>query len=186
MWPAKIDPVRTQPRVLTSPLMLAPCLAVMYSVVLQSQPLAGDLVRAQRPQTTLQETVEALKATLSIEHAVVVSVVATNVLALSVAAPSEVGGPFQLAIEAAFLGRLTDDELTAALAHELGHVWIFAHHPYLQTERLANEIAMRAVTRENLERVYEKVWKRVDTKGDISQFLGPKSVAGLAPANDPR
>ena len=31
--------------------------------------------------------------------------------------------------------------------HELGHVWIFTHHPYLQTEQLANRIAMRLVSR---------------------------------------
>jgi hypothetical protein len=59
------------------------------------------------------------------------------------------------------------------VAHELGHVWIFTHHPYLQTERLANSIAMRGVTRESLERVYRKVWQREGVKGDLVQFLGP-------------
>ena len=63
-------------------------------------------------------------------------------------------------------------ELRAVVAHELGHVWIFTHHPYLQTERLANSIAMRVVSRQNLEKIYDKVWQRGGTKGDIVQFLG--------------
>ena len=45
--------------------------------------------------------------------------------------------------DAAFLDTLTDDEVEAEVAHELGHVWIFTHHAYLQTEGLANQIAMR-------------------------------------------
>jgi predicted Zn-dependent protease len=68
---------------------------------------------------------------------------------------------------------LTPDELEAAIAHELGHVWVFTHHPYLQTEELANQIAMRAVSRESLERVYGKVWERGGMKGDLVRFLGP-------------
>ena len=63
-----------------------------------------------------------------------------------------------MAFEGAFVDSLTDDELRAVVAHELGHVWIFTHHPYLQTEQLANKIALRVVTRETLERVYDKVW----------------------------
>jgi hypothetical protein len=48
----------------------------------------------------------------------------------------------------------------------------FGHHPYLQTERLANEIAMRVVSRESLLRVYRKVWERGGAKGDLARFLG--------------
>jgi predicted Zn-dependent protease len=89
-----------------------------------------------------------------------------------------------LSVEASFLDTLTDSELEAAVAHELGHVWIFTHHPFLQTEELANKIAMRAVTRETLQRVYAKVWERSGTKGDLAWFLGDVpssgSTAGLA------
>ena len=84
---------------------------------------------------------------------------------------------------ASFLDALNDEELEAAVAHELGHVWIFTHHPFLQTEELANKIAMRAVTRETLQRVYAKVWERGGTKGDLAWFLGDApsgSTAGLA------
>ena len=60
------------------------------------------------------------------------------------------GGGFTLSFEAGFAERLTEDELTAAVAHELGHVWIYTYFPFLQTEQLANEIAMRVVSRESL------------------------------------
>ena len=75
---------------------------------------------------------------------------------------------------------LSDDELLAAVAHELGHVWIFTHHPYLQTEQLANDIAMRLVSRDALAQMYERVWSRRGTKGDLVRFLGPQPQAGLA------
>ena len=92
---------------------------------------------------------------------------------MSVEAPTDPKKAFLLTIDASFLDTLSDEELEAAIAHELGHVWIFTHHPYLQTEELANQIAMRAVSRESLERVYAKVWERGGTKGDLARFLGP-------------
>ena len=54
------------------------------------------------------------------------------------------------------------------VAHELGHVWIYTHHPYLQTEQLANQIAMRVVSRESLDSVYGKVW--ADAGGPLPRF----------------
>jgi hypothetical protein len=79
---------------------------------------------------------------------------------------------FLLSMEEDFLDELTDEELQAAIAHELGHVWIFTHHPYLQTEALANRIAMRIVSRDSLVLVYEKLWKRQGTGGDLARFVG--------------
>jgi hypothetical protein len=86
------------------------------------------------------------------------------------------GGPatFQMRFEERFLAGLDEDDLKAIIAHELGHVWIYTHHPYLQTERLANTVAMRAVPRESLERVYSKLWERDGTKGDLARFIGPQ------------
>ena len=85
-------------------------------------------------------------------------------------------------IDATFLARLTDEELEAAIAHELGHAWLFTHHPYLQTEELANQIAMRVVTRATLERLYGKVWKHGATRAELASMLGPepRAAAGLA------
>jgi hypothetical protein len=119
---------------------------------------------------------------LLITSPIVVSIVPSNTLMMSVEAPTETRSTFLLSIDASFLDTLSDDELEAAIAHELGHVWIFTHHPFLQTEELANQIAMRAVKRESLERVYAKVWERGGTKGDLVRFLGAApatSAAGL-------
>ena len=115
-----------------------------------------------------------------------ISLVPKNALMMSVEAPADASGTFQLSIEASFLDVLNEDELEAAIAHELGHVWVFTHHPFLQTEQLANEIAMRAVSRDSLERVYEKMWKRGDAKGDLARFLGPQPAVGLASTSQPK
>jgi predicted Zn-dependent protease len=89
-----------------------------------------------------------------------------------------------LKVEEGFVSGLTDAELAAAVAHELGHVWIFTHHPFLHTEQLANDIAMRLVSRDSLEQLYERVWSRRGSKGDLARFFGPQSQAGLAPGDD--
>ena len=156
------------------------CLLGLHAITTHRSFAQERSVAFRTDQRRLQLLVNDLKARLSIPEPVVVSIVPTNPLMMSVTAPTENSTEFQLAIEAAFLELLTEDELEAAIAHELGHVWVFTHHPYLQTEALANSIAARVVNRGSLERVYDKVWKRGGTKGDIVQFLGPQPVAGLA------
>jgi hypothetical protein len=115
---------------------------------------------------------DGLRSKLAIAAPVEVTLVDRNELAFSVAPPRVEGGAYQVAIEASYLDLLSEAEIEAALAHELGHVWIFTHHPYLQTELLANRIAMRTASRESLASVYEKVWKRLGAKGDLDVFLG--------------
>jgi hypothetical protein len=69
---------------------------------------------------------------------------------------------------------MNDGELDAAVAHEMGHIWIFTHFPYLQTESLANQQALKLVSRSELQKVYEKMWMwRGETHGDLSELLGP-------------
>lgn len=120
-------------------------------------------------QMRLQALVDDLCARLSLTEKVRVALVPENPLIVSVQASAD--GAFQLAFEERFLNELTNEDLEAVLAHELGHVWIFTHHPYLQTEQLANQVAMRVVTRDSLERVYEKVWQRGGFKGSMARFL---------------
>ena len=134
---------------------------------------ADGVGSAESTVATLQLLVSDLKERLSLPAPVVVTIVPSNTLMMSVEAPSDGNGPFVLSIDADFLETLTDDEIEAAIAHELGHVWVFTHHPFLQTEELANQIAMRAVSRESLDRVYEKVWARGGNKGDLVRFSGP-------------
>lgn len=143
--------------------------------------MAATSARAnERPDATamavrLQALVDLLRTELKVPQDVAVQVVEKNPLMASVE-PAKEGDSFVLSIEEAFANRLTDDELKGVIAHELGHVWIFTHHPYLQTEQLANRIAMRLVSRENLEQVYQKVWKD-GAKGDLGHFLGLSAVA---------
>jgi hypothetical protein len=122
-----------------------------------------DVVRVQR-------IVDDLKGRLEIPQTVTVSIVDRNPLMVSVAPAS--GGGFALLLEEGFAERLTEDELTAAVAHELGHVWIYTHFPYLQTEQLANEIAMRVVSRESLVPVYAHMFERARVDGDLNEYLG--------------
>jgi peptidase M48-like protein len=80
---------------------------------------------------------------------------------------------YRISFDRQFLENLNDDEIVAAIAHELGHVWIFTHHPYLQTEALANDIALRVVDRETMKKVYSKLWAHTGTSGNIDELLGP-------------
>ena len=118
--------------------------------------------------------VEALKNQLGIPNLIEVNVVDGNRLGFS----SERGrqpGTFLISADAQLLNELDDETLTAALAHEMGHIWIYTHHPYLQTEALANHIAMRVVSRDALKRLYAKLWAFKGTSGDIDALLGPQA-----------
>lgn len=134
---------------------------------------------AEDTARSLQRVLDRVKARLGLEHSVVVVVVPADPFLVSVEAP-QAGGAFVVRVERRVLELLTADELEAALAHELGHVWVFTHHPYLQTEQLANDVAMRVVSRNALARVYEKVWQAGGAKGNLSAFLGaePATAGG--------
>jgi hypothetical protein len=123
-----------------------------------------------RDQQRIQEIVNEFMTKLTMGHKVAVAVVPKNPLMLSVEPDDST--QFLLSVEEDFIGELTQDELEAAIAHELGHVWIFTHHPFLHTEVLANHIAQRLVPRSSLVQVYEKVWKRQGTQGDLTRFVG--------------
>lgn len=138
------------------------------------QPLNGDTPAPADTAPSIasrsadvQAIVDEFRASLGIPQAVVVSVVPRNRLLVSVErVPQQ--ARFSLAIQEDFLAGLTQEELGAVVAHELGHVWIFTHHPYLHTEELANQIAMRLVSRDTLERVYAKVWQQVGVEGKLT------------------
>jgi hypothetical protein len=137
--------------------------------------LASGLdARAPRSVDALQELVNRLSAELGLQASITAVIVPANPLLVSVQPVEGSREAFRMAFEEHFLTGLDEEEVTAIVAHELGHVWIFTHHPYLQTERLANKVAMRVVPRANLERVYSKVWAREGVKGDMLRFLGPR------------
>jgi hypothetical protein len=140
------------------------------------QPIRAKAVHADRD--LVQHVVDDSRTRLSIPQEVRVAIVAENALMVSVQRDPEHDGAFLLSFEETFLELLTEEDIRAVVAHELGHVWIFTHHPFLQTEQLANEIAMRIVTRESLEPVYEKVRKRAGGSIDLARNLGG-SATGL-------
>lgn len=120
----------------------------------------------------VQSLIDDLRVQMSIPAEVTATIVAKNPLLVSVVPAEARPGAFTLEFEDGFVDTLDDAELRAVIAHELGHVWIFTHHPYLQTEKGANDVAMRVVSRDTLRDVYSKVWERTGLKGDLARFLG--------------
>src|SRR5262245_1777666 len=86
----------------------------------------------------VQSIVDQMRSRLGLVPSVRALPVSENSRVASIRRDSEQRNAFVLSIEEDFLDSLTDDELGAVAAHELGHVWIFTHHPFLQTEELAN------------------------------------------------
>ena len=110
----------------------------------------------------IQRVVADLKSQLAISQTVDVKMVETNARLFSIAPVENARGTFLLSVEEDFAEALDDVELRAAVAHELGHVWIYTHFPYLQTEELANDIASRVIGRDTLAPLYSKVWKKAE------------------------
>jgi predicted Zn-dependent protease len=127
---------------------------------------ASDSAASRR----IQKIVDALREDLGVSHPVTVELVETNALKASVGPVKGAPGTYRLALDRGFVSQLTEEELRAVLAHELGHVWIYTHHPYLQTEQLANKVALQVVSRESLERVYGKVWTDAADRGSLPRF----------------
>ena len=124
----------------------------------------------------VQLVVDSLRERLAISADVAVTMVEHDERRLSVRrVPGD--SSFALSVERGFAEALTAAQLEAALAHELGHVWIYTHHPYLQTEQLANRIAMRAVPRQQLVAVYSTMWGADSVHGSLEAFLGLETTA---------
>jgi hypothetical protein len=141
--------------------------SVLFLMVGFTTKLGGDERAAVR---TLQSIVDELRGQLALPVEVTASIVPTNALLVSVQ-PLDGRAAFQMSFQESFLDGLDADEVRTIVAHELGHVWIFTHHPYLQTEVGANDIALRVVSRQSLERVYGKVWAHQGVKGSLARFV---------------
>jgi len=159
--------------------MIRFCVLVLL-LCLPSVPLDGASVRVKdakaraRAERTnqIQLMSDQLRLRLGIMERVMVTLARRNPLVMSVETLGTRSGPFVISVDEAFVATLTDVEIEAAIAHELGHVWIYTHHPYEQSERYANDIALRVVNRDALEPVYVKVWKRTGIKGNLAEYIG--------------
>ena len=130
----------------------------------------------------LAEIVRALCARLRIDSTIEVRIDDRNSKMVSSQPLSGASSGYLLSFDRRFLEDLDEDEIAGAIAHELGHIWIFSHHPYLQTEELANEVALQVVTRETMKKVYGKMWAHTGTAGDIDELLGPIRESGNSKA----
>lgn len=146
-------------------------LSLHYAIVSAHEDYVQGQARWERTEH-LQSIVDQLRLRLEILEPVRLSLVESNPLVVSVETLGTRSGPFAIRADQAFIDSLSGGEIEAALAHELGHVWIYTHHPYQQTERLANAIALRVVSRSTLEPVYEKLWQRIGIKGDFADVMG--------------
>ncbi len=141
-----------------------------------ASPAATRMVaREQR----IQSIVDDMRQRLAIPDLVEATIVQKNKLVVSVERASDRERGFRLLLEDDFTAQLTDEELSAVVAHELGHVWIFTHHPHLHTEELANEIALRIVDRSVLSGVYDKVWAKLGERGTLTYL--PSVTTSSAP-----
>ena len=123
---------------------------------------------------------------LGIPQQISVSIVAANPRLVSVRRSQPQADNFVVEFDRNFLATLDDEELRTVIAHELGHVWIFTHHPFLQTEALANEKALELVSRDSLEKVYEKVWQHEGQKGSLEEFLARVESSQQPASSSPR
>ena len=166
--------------------LLEPALSVAF-VLLVVVPIAPDPPNILNLKTALaQEMVNQLRAELSISSEVDIALVKYHPLVFFVEPEDPRKQRFRLSMEVGFLMILDDEELFGALAHEMGHVWIYTHHPYLQTEMLANVIAQRVIRRRSLEKVYTKLWAYEHTTGvPMDEILGPPQAEGSVPTTPP-
>jgi len=92
-----------------------------------------------------------------------------------------------LEVDEGFLSTLAQEERRAMVAHELGHVWIFTHPPFLHSEPLANQKAALLVSQESLRKIYSRVWQLDGQSTPLPEFLRAKfgpaepSVASTIP-----
>jgi hypothetical protein len=128
----------------------------------------------------ISKLVQELCARLQLAARIDAVIVDENKYGVSVEPLPDAKDVYTLSFDRKLYESLTGDELEAAIAHEMGHVWIFTHHPYLQTEPLANEIAFRVVSRETMKGVYTKLWLRLGISGNLNEVLGPELSASGA------
>jgi hypothetical protein len=145
-------------------------LPALFAVALPLTACRSVRANVDFDRNELDQIVRMLTKQFGIDSTVQVEVIASNRLGFSVQPAGN--GRFVLLVDANFVRLLDDEELTAAIAHELAHVWIYTHHPFLHTETLANQIAMQVVPRDSLKNLYVKVGTFYGDDETIDELLG--------------
>lgn len=105
-------------------------LSLHYAIVSAHEDYVQGQARWERTEH-LQSIVDQLRLRLEILEPVRLSLVESNPLVVSVETLGTRSGPFVIRADQAFIDSLSGGEIEAALAHELGRVWIYTHHPYI-------------------------------------------------------
>lgn len=154
--------------------------------------IAGGGADKSQWERKIKLLIETYRVQLGIAEHINVAIVPNNPRLISVEYVPGRTDLFRMVFEEPFLLTLGEKELGAAVAHEMGHVWIYTHFPFLQTEVLANQQAQKLVPRDDLGKVYEKVWKWNGETGNLAEVLGsneePKERGGTGanPHGNPR
>jgi hypothetical protein len=166
--------------------LMESALGVVF-VLLLAIPIAPDPPNVLNLRTArAQEMVDHLRAEMSITSEIDIALVKYHPLVFFVEPEDSTKKRFRLSMEAGFLLLLDDEELLGALAHEMGHVWIYTHHPFLQTEMQANVIGQRMVSRRSFEKVYTKLWAYEHTPGvPMEELLGRPQAEDLTKGSKP-
>ena len=123
--------------------MVVLCWQLAVPVEIRAENPAGNDASARAGATRVQRLVDDYLPKLGMSAHVEVVVVPRNELMMSVE-PMEGDARFRMSVDQSFL----------------------------QTEALANDVAMRLVPKDTLMRVYEKVYERLGTKGTLARFVG--------------
>ncbi len=173
-------------RVRISNLPILNACRVLWLTFLFFPVIANQLWAAVKPSNhELKQKIETLihdfNARLGMSQRVEVEIVPGNPRLVSVAFVPGRQDLFRMSFEEGFLRSLDDVELRAAVAHEMGHIWIYTHFPFLQTELLANQQALKLVARDELARTYAKMWAHNSEHGSLTDVLGPEENVSLEP-----
>src|SRR5688572_6849967 len=104
-------------------LALIPTLLSRKALAKRAHETAAASPKALDRQGRIQALADELRARLAIPNAVVVLLVRSQRLVVSVERMKGQDGVFALLIEEGFLESLSEEEVVAIVAHELGHVW---------------------------------------------------------------
>lgn len=146
------------------------CILLLASLHLSFSPTES---RDEIESRIIGSAIQKFSPILGITQRIVFSIVPEDSHLVSVKHENGLTQGYRLSFSERFLQSLSEREITAAVAHELGHVWIYTHFPFLQTEALANRQALRLVSKGDLESIYRKIWDWNGRKVGIAEALKP-------------